>query len=159
MADPRLLSEISGRQWLSYDLEERQALVLVLRNEWIAEAQADLKNRAEFLIAEFQRQDQRLREYECGDQPQEACDRDKAIHADLLTELCRLANADECTEAGMSSGLSAQAEEPQIQESIDRRNCAFQIETMDRVAREVSRRPVLLIALESCGWGPPEPGF
>jgi hypothetical protein len=162
-----LLRDISGRQWLAYDLEERRAIAFAYRDRWVAKEQGLPKETAEYLIAQFQRLDQEIREYECGDQPPKDCDRDKAMQADLLTTLCRLANADECTDAGVSSAAIAQAE-LQLQESIDQNNCAFQIENLDRAAGILSvprlvppirKGPIWNtfwdLALESCGWRPP----
>ncbi len=138
-------NDISGRQWLAHDLEERRAVVLQLRDQVVAGDQGSLKKFAEIIARE---QDQELSE--CVDRSQEVCDRDKAIRAKDLIGLCKGFKVDECPEVYLHRHAIIAAY--LLLAELNALNCAFQLEALDRAAQSDAESPVVLRALESCGW-------
>ena len=154
-----MTDRVTGGEWLAHDVEKRRAIALKLREQMLARQRGSAEETAAFLFAEFQLVDKKLRDYECVDSPQEACNRETAVLAELLNDLCENIGAHECTEAGVSSGIIAFLDDANsqfdLQSQIDLYQCATQLETLDRVARKASGCPVVQTALMSCGWNNP----
>ena len=142
---------ISGKQWLAHEMEERRAIALDFRDQEVARAQETLEVSSLFLIAEFRNLDQLLREYDCEDRPQEVCDRNKDVLSMNLLDICSHIDVDDCTEAGMASGMTAFAE-LLLQKTTDQYNCATKIRILDREARKLLKGDFVRKARESCGW-------
>jgi hypothetical protein len=141
---------MSGEQWLQYDLEKRRAAALELRETLISRRGNFIKSTAVFLVYELQSLEQEIKEYECIDQPQEACDQEEAALSRRLAGICERLGADDCSADGIFPAGDALVER-YLRKTIDAYICAYQIETLDRVARADPESPVLSAALESCG--------
>ena len=149
-AESLLRQKMSGEQWLQYDLEKRRAAALELRKRAISRGSYSIKSTAVFVVYELQILEQAIKEYECIDQPQEACDQEEAALYRNLAGICEKLGADDCSADGISPAGDALVER-YLRKTIDAYNCAYQIETLDRVARTDPESPVLSAALESCG--------